>query len=109
VATDDIPRSRRKGVKCFLYGSLVSFKPTLRSIFFDILAPNGRIAMDRVTRDADDRAFWEELAKYRQSTLGNNPWEAYRRCGVHAETFVDASIEIRKAFDLITGGHSFIF
>jgi hypothetical protein len=75
---DDIPGSRREGIERLLYVSGVSFKPTLWPVFFYILAPNRRIAMNGITRDANNRAFWEELTKYRQSALRYNTRETKR-------------------------------
>ena len=105
----DKPRSYREGIERLLYVSRVSFKPTFWAIFFDVLAPDGRITMDGIARDADNRAFWEEVTKYRHFASRHNTWETKRRSGMQAETFADTGIEIRQAFDLITSGDGLVF
>ena len=103
------PWTNRKRVERLLHSILVTLEPPFGSENFHILAPDIDIPMDGVAGHAKNRTFGEVLTRHRQAAFWSNTGKANTRSGVDTESFVDASIEIRKEFDLISGCDNIIF
>jgi len=103
------PWADRKGVKCLLHSILVTLEPPFGSENFHIFAPDIDIPMDGVAGHAKDRTFDKVLTRHSQAALWSDAGKANAGSGVDTESLVDASIEIRKEFDLISGCDNIVF
>ena len=65
--------------------------------------------MDGVAWYTKNGTFDEVLTRYRQAAFWSDAGKADTRSGVDTESFVDASVEIRKEFDLISGCNNIVF
>ena len=103
------PWTEGEGVECLLNGILVALEPSVRSVDFNILAPHVDVAVDRVAGYAENGSLNKVLAHHRQTAFRNQARKAKRGGRVDTERLVDASVEIRQTFDLISSSDQLIF
>ena len=88
---------------------LVALEPSVGSVDFDILAPDVDVSVDRVAGYAENGTLHKVLANHRQTAFRNQTRKAKGGSGVDTERLVDASIEIRQTFNLISRSDQLVF
>ena len=92
-----------------MYCILVALEPSVRSVDFNIFAPHIDIAVDRVAGHAENGTLNKVLTHHRQTAFRNQARKAKRGGGVDTERLVDASVEVRQTFDLISSSDQLVF
>jgi hypothetical protein len=102
------PWANREWIETPVHRCRIAFEPSLGSVLLNILAPYRGVAVNRITRNAEDGALREELSANCQAAFRNCAGKPKSGGRVDPKCLIDACIKVRKVLHLGAGGNGFV-